>query len=187
MPIDRTLQYEYHIAALGLLLDTLFVLASLVPPMVSDSASPPPRGRKPLPVAAFHTPSPPIQARIKRVHRSPAPDQLALPLPKPSFRSLQLQADEDSEGRSSNPDSNSTDDADASNLSCVSSGSSHSNAAPHVYAAGASSQGGFPTPLHMRRGAERGIFTLAGDFHPVLTYHVECCTCVYLTHLHRNY
>lgn len=128
---------------------------------VEDSGSPPLKARKPIPVPVYRTPSPPVQTRIKRVLRSPAPAQLNPPLPKPSVRSFQLQAHEDSDGCSSVPGSNSSDDADASDLSYVSQGSAHSNAEQHVYAAGASSQGGFPTPLHMRRAADRGLLSIA--------------------------
>ena len=150
---------------------------------VEDDSSPPPKGRKPLHVATYITPSPPVQARIKRVHRSPAPAQLSHPLEpavRPSRRNLllqnhllDLQADQDSENCSSSSDSNSTDDADEADLSCVSATSQHSNAEPHIYAIGASSQGGYPTPLHKRRGADKGILTLAGAIPPFVTYHVS--------------
>jgi hypothetical protein len=57
---------------------------------------------------------------------------------------------------------NSSSDADEGDLSNISPTSQHADAEPHVYAAGASSQGGFPTPLHQRRGADRGLLSLAG-------------------------
>jgi hypothetical protein len=149
-------------------------LSARLPPMpVDDDSSPPPKGRKPLPVAVYLTPSPPVQARIKRVHHSPAAAQVAPRLPNPSGRRFQQQADEDSDGRSSAQGSNSTDDADEADLSCVSLGSQHPNAEQHIYAAGASSQGGYPTPMHERRGADKGILTLAGDIPPFVTYHIS--------------
>ena len=133
------------------------------------SASPPPKGRKPLPVVPPNLvnlpPSPPVHARIKRVKEAPTPRS---PAPKASSRRFQLQADEDSDGQSSNQGSNSSNDAGEGDLSNISQTSQHADAEAHVYAAGASSQGGFPTPLHQRRGADRGLLPLAGFFpaHP---------------------
>jgi len=133
------------------------------------SASPPPKGRKPLPVVPSHLlnlpPSPPVDARIKRVKEGPSPRS---PAPKQSSRRFQLQADEDSDNQSSNQGSNSSNDAAEGDLSNISPTSQHADAEAHVYAAGASSQGGFPTPLHQRRGADRGLLPLAGFFpaHP---------------------
>ena len=138
---------------------------------VEDDSSPPPKGRKPLPVAAYLTPSPPVQARIKRV--KPAQVTPRSPAPKQSGRRFQEQAEEDSDGRSSAQGSNSPDDADEADLSYVSPSSQHANAEAHVYAAGASSQGGYPTPMHMRRGADLGRLTLAGGSPPFVTYHVS--------------
>jgi hypothetical protein len=75
---------------------------------------------------------------------------------------MQLQAEVDSDGDSSSQDDNSSDDADEADLSYVSQGSGHSNADAHIYALGQSSKGGFPTPMHLRRAADRNEFTLAG-------------------------
>jgi len=110
-------------------------------------------------------PSPPVDARIKRVKEGPSPRS---PAPKQSSRRFQLQADEDSDNQSSNQGSNSSNDAAEGDLSNISPTSQHADAEAHVYAAGASSQGGFPTPLHQRRGADRGLLPLAGFFpaHP---------------------
>ena len=117
--------------------------------------------------------SPPVDARIKRVHRSPA--QVPLQPSRPSNRGMQLQAEVDSDGDSSSAGENSSDDANEADLSYVSQGSGHSNAQAHVYALGQSSQGGFPTPLHLRRAADRNVYSVAGDipsYHrPHLHYH----------------
>jgi hypothetical protein len=130
--------------------------------MAESDSSPPPKGRKPLPVAPpSKTPSPPVHARIKRVKQVQV---TPIPPARISARRFQLQADEDScDGRSSAQEANSSDDEDETNLSYVSNTSQHPDADPLVYAAGASSQGGFPTPLHQRRGADRGLLSLAGD------------------------
>lgn len=135
---------------------------------VEDESSPPPKGRKPVPVAAYLTPSPPVQGRIKRV--KPAQPTPPAPAPIQSNRRFQQQADEDSDGQSSAQESNSSDDADEADLSNISHTSQHPDAEAHVYAAAASSQGGYPTPMHMRRGADRGLLSLAGDI-PFVPYH----------------
>ena len=128
--------------------------------MAESDSSPPPKGRKPLPVVPpYKTPSPPVHARIKRVKAAPTPRS---PAQIQSSRRFQQQADEDSDGQSSAQRSNSSDDADEADLSNISHTSQHPDAEAHVYAAGASSQGGFPTPLHQRRGADRGLLSLAG-------------------------
>ena len=105
--------------------------------------------------------SPPVDARIKRVNRSPA--GLTLEPSRRSYRGMQLQAALGSDGDSSSAGDNSSDDDDEPDLSYVSQGSHHSNAEAHVYALGQSSQGGFPTPMHLRRAANRNEYTLAGD------------------------
>ena len=114
--------------------------------------------------------SPPVIPRIKRrVHHSPA--HVTLERSRPSNRGMQLQAELDSDGDSSSAGENSSDDADESDLSYVSQGSQHSNAEAHVYALGQSSQGGFPTPLHLRRAANRNEYTLAGN--DDVSYHIN--------------
>jgi hypothetical protein len=143
----------------ALIISARFKPCSWPPMPVEDDSSPPPTGRKPVPVPAYLTPSPPVQARIKRVKQAPTPRS---PAPKQSSRRFQLQADEASDGQSSNQGSNSSSDADEGDLSNISPTSQHADAEAHVYAAGASSQGGFPTPLHQRRGADRGLLSLAG-------------------------
>jgi hypothetical protein len=110
--------------------------------------------------------SPPVDARIKRVHRSPA--GVTLEPSRRSNRGMQQQAEVDSDGDSSSAGENSSDDADESDLSYVSQGSQHSNAEAHVYALGQSSQGGFPTPLHLRRAADRNVYSIAGDIPPIV-------------------
>ena len=148
----------------------------------SDS-SPPPKGRKPLPAVPHNlTPSPPVDARIKRVK----PMQVTpIPQARLSARRFQQQADEDScDGRSSEQGGNSSDDADEADLSYVSHTSQHVDAEPHVYAAGASSQGGFPTPLHQRRGADRGLLSLAGAISHLFDIPLFQLVAT-LTHLHR--
>jgi hypothetical protein len=67
---------------------------------------------------------------------------------------LDLQAREDKDGRSVSGSSNSSDDCDKSNLSCVSPTANHSNAEKHEYLAGMQSQNGFPTPIHEQRHSD---------------------------------
>lgn len=67
---------------------------------------------------------------------------------------LQLQAREEKDGRSVIGSPNSSDDADKSDLSCMSQGMHHSNAERHEYLASLGtqpSQTGFPTPLHKQK------------------------------------
>jgi hypothetical protein len=120
--------------------------------MDQDSSSPLPKGRKPMQAPISVDESPPVDARIKRVQRSPA--GLTLEPSRRSNRGMQLQAELGSDGDSSSAGDNSSDDDDESDLSYVSQGSQHSNAEAHVYALGQSSQGGFPTPLHLRRACK---------------------------------
>ena len=70
-------------------------------------------------------------------------------------RRFQVQAKEDRKGMSVAGSENSSDDVDQPDLSNVSSGSDHSNAARHVYLASLCSQGNFPTPLHKKRYSGR--------------------------------
>ena len=83
---------------------------------------------------------------------------------------MQLQAEVDSDGDSSSAGENSSDDANEADLSYVSQGSGHSNAQAHVYALGQSSQGGFPTPMHLRRAADRNVYSVAGKKKSMNTY-----------------
>ena len=134
--------------------------------MDQDSSSPLPKGRKPMQAPISVDESPPVDARIKRVQRSPA--GLTLEPSRRSYRGMQLQAELGSDGDSSSAGDNSSDDDDEPDLSYVSQGSQHSNAEAHVYALGQSSQGGFPTPMHLRRAADRNVYSVAGD---IPTYH----------------
>jgi hypothetical protein len=83
---------------------------------------------------------------------------------------MQLQAEVDSDGDSSSAGENSSDDANESDLSYVSQGSGHSNAQAHVNALCQSSQGGFPTPLHMPTAADRNVYSVAGKKKSMNTY-----------------
>jgi hypothetical protein len=77
--------------------------------------------------------------------------------PKVGFRNhplLDLQAREDKNGRSVSGSDNSSDDADATDLSYVSPSADHSNAEKHEYLASLQSQNGFPTPIHKGRHSD---------------------------------
>ena len=65
---------------------------------------------------------------------------------------LDLQAKEaDSAGDSKSGESNSSDDQNESDLSCISHGQDHENAERHVYL---SSQTNLHTPIHQKRASE---------------------------------
>ena len=68
---------------------------------------------------------------------------------------LDLQAREDKDGRSVSRSENSSDDRDASDLSCVSPGANLSNAEKHEYLASLQSQNDFPTPVHKHRHSDK--------------------------------
>lgn len=113
--------------------DAPLVVKRLPRPMATGDNSPPPKMRNPPPVVQPKK----LQAFAFRHH----------PL-------LDLQAREDKDGRSVSGSSNSSDDCDKSNLSCVSPTANHSNAEKHEYLAGMQSQNGFPTPIHKQRHSD---------------------------------
>ena len=113
--------------------DAPLVVKRLPRPMATGDDSPPPKMRNPPPVVQPKK----LQAFAFRHH----------PL-------LDLQAREDKDGRSVSGSSNSSDDCDKSNLSCVSPTANHSNAEKHEYLAGMQSQNGFPTPIHKQRHSD---------------------------------
>lgn len=80
---------------------------------------------------------------------------------------FQLQAREDRGGKSVSGTSNSSDDEDATDLSCVSQNTDHPNADRADYLAGLQSQNDmFGTPLHLRRFRDEGRTTVAGMAQP---------------------
>jgi hypothetical protein len=113
--------------------DAPLVVKRLPRPVATGDDSPPPKMRNPPPVVQPKK----LQAFAFRHH----------PL-------LDLQAREDKDGRSVSGSSNSSDDCDKSNLSCVSPTANHSNAEKHEYLAGMQSQNGFPTPIHKQRHSD---------------------------------
>ena len=113
--------------------DAPLVVKRLPRPVATGDDSPPPKMRNPPPVVQPKK----LQAFAFRHH----------PL-------LDLQAREDKDGRSVSGSSNSSDDCDKSNLSCVTPTANHSNAEKHEYLAGMQSQNGFPTPIHEQRHSD---------------------------------
>ena len=80
---------------------------------------------------------------------------------------LALQCTEGKEGYTASEQSNSSDDAEESDLSYVSPNCNHSNAEKHVYLEGMGTQGSdskFGTPLHNQGASRRGLVPLAGAF-----------------------
>jgi hypothetical protein len=80
---------------------------------------------------------------------------------------LALQCKEGKEGHTASEQSNSSDDAEESDLSYVSPNCNHSNAEKHVYLEGMGTQGSdskFGTPLHNQGASRRGLVPLAGAF-----------------------
>ena len=128
--------------------------------------------------------SPVLAAAIPDSTPTKADEEAALSTPLPARKSrrqlyinnplLDLQAkEENSSGCSLSGSSNSDDDDDEQNLSCVSSGTDHSNAERHVYMQGMDSQGEakFGTPIHLQRASFEGRVHLAG----------ECCACLHVS------
>ena len=70
-------------------------------------------------------------------------------------RFLDLQAKECKNGQSVSGSENSSDDADASDLSYVSPTRDHADAERHVYLDSLASQNGLPTPIHLQRRSDQ--------------------------------
>ena len=70
-------------------------------------------------------------------------------------RFLDLQAKECKNGQSVSGSENSSDDADASDLSYVSPTRDHADAPRHVYLDSLASQNGLPTPIHLQRRSDQ--------------------------------
>ena len=135
-----------------------------------DSPPLPRKGRGRMKVQTAHSPA----ALISAVVIDPKKSRRQLYLQNPF---LDLQAKEaDSAGDSKSGESNSSDDQNESDLSCISHGQDHENAERYVYL---SSQTNLHTPIHQKRASEEGRVPLAGESTmcicpfaniPVLTY-----------------
>lgn len=158
-------------------------------PVEEDSPPLPKKGRgartdRSRPTLVATQDSPVLASAIPGATPTKADEEAAFLTPLPARKSrrqlylnnplLDLQAkEENSSGNSLSGASNSDDDDNEQNLSCVSSGTHHSNAEKHVYMQGMDSQGEakFPTPIHLQRASFEGRVPLAG----------ECCACLHVS------